>query len=55
MTDGVCNKKEKLEITKLEHWRRSVPKGCSDAEVCVMDGGMMGVIKEGRREADGSL
>lgn len=32
-----------------------MPKGCSEAEVCVMDGGMIGVMKEGSREADGSL
>lgn len=55
MTDGGCNKKEKLEVTEPERWKKSVPKRCSKTEVCVMDGGMIGVMKEGSREADGSL
>lgn len=47
MADGVCNKNEKLEV--IERWIRSVPKRVSKAEVCVMNGGMIGVMKEGSR------
>lgn len=50
----VATKRRNWKQLRLSAGGRACQKR-NQTEVCAMDGGMIGVMKEGSREADGSL